>query len=47
MAMPETQRPVERAAPADAKQELDERLDEELRETFPASDPLPWTHKSD
>ena len=23
---------------------LDERLDEELDQTFPASDPLPWHH---
>ena len=24
--------------------ELDERIDEELDQTFPASDPLPWHH---
>jgi hypothetical protein len=30
-----------------AKQRLDERLDQELKETFPASDPIPWTHHID
>ncbi|MFZ1100473.1 MAG: DUF302 domain-containing protein [Steroidobacteraceae bacterium] len=25
----------------------DDELDEELAETFPASDPLPWSHRSD
>jgi hypothetical protein len=32
---------------SESPEQLDERLDEELQETFPASDPLPWTHKSD
>lgn len=26
-------------------QELDRELDEELDATFPASDPLPWSHE--
>jgi hypothetical protein len=26
---------------------LDQLLDEELDETFPASDPLPWSHRVD
>ncbi|HTV50384.1 MAG TPA: hypothetical protein VME21_04300 [Steroidobacteraceae bacterium] len=34
-------------ASSKSAQQLDERLDEELEDTFPASDPLPWTHKSD
>jgi hypothetical protein len=25
----------------------DERLDEELDETFPASDPIPWSHRDE
>jgi len=29
---------------ADVTVEVDERLDEELDQTFPASDPLPWHH---
>jgi hypothetical protein len=28
----------------DVAVEVDERLDEELDQTFPASDPLPWCH---
>jgi hypothetical protein len=24
---------------------LDQKLDRELEDTFPASDPLPWTHE--
>ena len=30
--------------PAGVSVEVDERLDEELDQTFPASDPLPWHH---
>jgi len=30
-----------------AKQRLDRELDQELDGTFPASDPLPWSHKVD
>ena len=26
-------------------QHLDEEIDEELDDTFPASDPLPWSHE--
>jgi hypothetical protein len=29
---------------ADVTAEMNERLDEELDQTFPASDPLPWHH---
>jgi hypothetical protein len=29
---------------AEVTVELDERIDEELAQTFPASDPLPWHH---
>jgi hypothetical protein len=34
-------------AEADRKrhQHLDQELDEELDDTFPASDPLPWSHE--
>ena len=28
-----------------AGQELDRELDRELDDTFPASDPLPWSHE--
>jgi hypothetical protein len=28
-------------------EKLDEMLDQELEETFPASDPLPWSHRVD
>jgi hypothetical protein len=31
---------------ADAAEKADERLDEELEETFPASDPIPYRHDS-
>jgi predicted NUDIX family NTP pyrophosphohydrolase len=45
------QRPLldefERSEHARADEELDAELDAELDETFPASDPLPWTHKVD
>ena len=27
------------------KPELDEEIDRELDDTFPASDPLPWSHE--
>ena len=27
------------------KEELDQELDQELNDTFPASDPLPWSHE--
>jgi len=30
-----------------SKSHLDEELDEALEETFPASDPVPWTHRDD
>ena len=30
----------------DERKEWDERLDEELDGTFPASDPVPWRHDS-
>jgi hypothetical protein len=29
------------------EQALDRELDQELDETFPASDPLPWSHQVD
>jgi hypothetical protein len=31
---------------AEAAEKADERLDEELEETFPASDPIPYRHDS-
>jgi hypothetical protein len=31
-------------APPPGADDQDARLDEELEETFPASDPIPWTH---
>lgn len=32
---------------AEAARRLDEEIDRELDQTFPASDPLPWTHRVD
>ena len=29
----------------DMDQKLDQELDQELNDTFPASDPLPWSHE--
>lgn len=37
---------AEEADAADAAVKADERLDEELEETFPASDPIPVRHDS-
>jgi hypothetical protein len=38
-------RAEDRTTRGDAGVDEDERLDEELDETFPASDPIPWTHR--
>jgi hypothetical protein len=35
-----------KADEAEAAEKADERLDEELEETFPASDPIPYRHDS-
>jgi hypothetical protein len=43
---PRTRRPDPPADAADAAEKADERLDEELEETFPASDPIPVRHDS-
>ena len=40
-------RPVRTAKGLPDPAKLDELLDEELDETFPASDPLPWSHRVD
>jgi hypothetical protein len=37
---------ADEAEEADAAEKADERLDEELDETFPASDPIPYRHDS-
>ncbi|HEY3730683.1 MAG TPA: hypothetical protein VGL28_05410 [Steroidobacteraceae bacterium] len=34
-----------KAPAATANQKLDRVLDQELEDTFPASDPLPWSHE--
>lgn len=36
-----------RPARDDGGVDEDERLDEELDETFPASDPIPWSHRDE
>jgi hypothetical protein len=38
--------PAVEANEAEAAEKADERLDEELEETFPASDPIPVRHDS-
>lgn len=38
--------PADEAHEADSAKKADERLDEELEETFPASDPIPYRHDS-
>ncbi len=37
---------ADEAGAAEAAEKADERLDEELEETFPASDPIPYRHDS-
>jgi hypothetical protein len=32
-------------AKSPAETHLDQELDQELEDTFPASDPLPWSHE--
>jgi hypothetical protein len=48
---PRTQSPPPEADIEPAKspedKHLDQELDEELDDTFPASDPLPWSHQVD
>jgi hypothetical protein len=41
--------PVPDIEPAKSPEDkhLDQELDEELDDTFPASDPLPWSHQVD
>ncbi|HEV7985207.1 MAG TPA: hypothetical protein VGP20_03505 [Steroidobacteraceae bacterium] len=38
--------PPQPSSDADEAEKNDERLDEELDETFPASDPIPYRHDS-
>lgn len=38
---------TEKATPDKDRAQQDALLDEELEETFPASDPLPWTHRNE
>jgi hypothetical protein len=40
---PNSPKPTPEAPPA-GTDDQDARLDEELEETFPASDPIPWIH---
>ncbi|MGH8263289.1 MAG: hypothetical protein ACRETU_01090 [Steroidobacterales bacterium] len=40
----QTTPPAHPAPQAEVTVELDERIDAELDQTFPASDPLPWHH---
>jgi hypothetical protein len=37
--------PPEPQKKKDQDKELDQELDRELDDTFPASDPLPWSHE--
>jgi hypothetical protein len=37
--------PAAEPAPTPEHEHLDQELDEELDDTFPASDPLPWSHE--
>jgi hypothetical protein len=40
-----SQPPNEADARRQRDQHLDQELDEELDDTFPASDPIPWSHE--
>jgi hypothetical protein len=46
---PSSPAPPDRASKRgpDSAPPSDEELDAELEQTFPASDPLPWTHRVD
>jgi len=43
---PDVPADADQAEAAEEAKKADERLDEELEETFPASDPIPYRHDS-
>jgi hypothetical protein len=43
--VPAPEAPAVKSEQTPQEKHLDQELDEELDDTFPASDPLPWSHE--